>query len=101
MLTLCHLLLLTTLAPGANLAPLATPSTSYVSGHETLGAINNGYSPRHSDDKSHGAYGNWPRTGTQWVQLDWSRPVSTNGPDVDPHIHAVAFFGCFSVISLL
>ncbi|MBI5831518.1 MAG: glycoside hydrolase family 127 protein [Armatimonadetes bacterium] len=83
MLVICHLLLATTaLAPGANLAPLATPSTSYVSGHETLGAVNNGYSPAHSDDKSHGAYGNWPRTGTQWVQLDWAQPVSTNAVEV-------------------
>jgi len=48
-----------------NLALVATPSTSYVSGHETLNAVNDGFTPSHSNDKRHGAYGNWPRTGTQ------------------------------------
>ena len=78
----CLCLLLTAAEPRLNLAPLATPSTSYVSGHETLGAVNNGYTPRNSNDKSHGAYGNWPRTGSQWVQLEWSQAVSTNGVEV-------------------
>ncbi|MGC8742430.1 MAG: glycoside hydrolase family 127 protein [Verrucomicrobiia bacterium] len=66
----------------ANLALVATPSTSFVSGHETLSAVNDGFIPMHSDDKSHGAYGNWPRTGTQWVQYDWDRPISTDRIEV-------------------
>ena len=53
---------------GANLALVATSSTSFVSGHETITALNDGATPANSNDKSHGAYGNWPRTGTQWVQ---------------------------------
>jgi DUF1680 family protein len=61
-----------------NLALYATPSTSYVSGHESLDAINNGYEPRDIADHSHGAYGNWPRTGRQWVEYEWPTPVSTN-----------------------
>jgi DUF1680 family protein len=69
-------------SPAVNLAVVATPSTSYVSGHETLAAVNDGFDPAHSNDKRHGAYGNWPRTGTQWVQYDWSQPVSTNKIDV-------------------
>lgn len=69
--------------PGpANLALVATPTTSYVSGHETLAALNNGSTPAHSDDKSRGAYGNWPRTGTQWVQYEWTRPVETDRIEV-------------------
>jgi hypothetical protein len=67
---------------GANLALVATASTSYVSGHETITALNDGATPTDSDDKSHGAYGNWPRTGTQWVQYDWSQPISTAKMDV-------------------
>ena len=67
---------------GANLAVVATPSTSFVSGHETLAAVNDGSVPRHSDDKSRGAYGNWPQTGAQWVQYDWDQPIKTNGIDV-------------------
>jgi DUF1680 family protein len=67
---------------GANLAVVATASTSFVSGHETITALNDGSTPAHSDDKSHGAYGNWAQTGTQWVQYDWDRPIKTNGIDV-------------------
>jgi uncharacterized protein len=67
---------------GPNLALVATPSTSFVSGHETLTALNDGFTPRNSDDKSHGAYGNWPRSGTQWVQYDWTQPISTRRMEV-------------------
>jgi len=63
--------------PAVNLALVATASTSFVSGHETITALNDGATPADSNDKSHGAYGNWPRTGTQWVQYEWSQPIST------------------------
>jgi len=66
----------------ANLALVATASTSFCSGHETITALNDGYQPAHSDDKSRGAYGNWPQQGMQWVQYEWSQPVSTNKIDV-------------------
>lgn len=70
-------------APSAtNLALFASPSTSFVSGHERLEAINDGYEPRAQDDHSHGAYGNWPRNGTQWVQYDWSKPIHTDRVDI-------------------
>ena len=65
-------------ADKVNLAVVATPSTSYVSGHETLSAVNDGFTPKHSDDKSKGAYGNWPRNGIQWVQYDWNQSISTD-----------------------
>ena len=61
----------------ADIAPYAALSTSYVSGHETLDAINSGYEPQSIGDHSHGAYGNWPRNGVQWVEYRWSKPVST------------------------
>ncbi len=69
-------------AESVNLALVATASTSFVSGHETITALNDGATPANSNDKSHGAYGNWPRTGTQWVQYDWSQPISTCKMDV-------------------
>ena len=34
------------------------------------------------DDHSHGCYGNWPQSGTQWVQLEWSQPISTKQVEV-------------------
>lgn len=67
---------------GANLALVATPSTSYVSEHETLGAIHDGVDPANSNDQRRGAYGNWPRSGTQWVQYEWDRAISTGKVDV-------------------
>ena len=69
-------------AAGVNLALVAETSTSFVSGHETITALNDGFDPRNSDDKAHGAYGNWPRSGTQWVQYQWSQPISTSRVDV-------------------
>ncbi len=65
-----------------NLAAVAAPSSSYVSGDTTLAALNDGNTPRNSADNRRGSYGNWNRTGTQWVQYDWSKPISTQKIDV-------------------
>src|SRR5207248_1409770 len=65
-----------------NLALFAKASASFVSGHETLDALNDGYEPRNVRDHAHGAYGNWPRTGTQWVQYEWAKPINTKKMDV-------------------
>ena len=71
-------------APAAevNLAVVAQPSSSRVSGDTTLEALNDGYDPKNSQDRSHRSYGNFPAKDTQWVQYDWSQPVSTNKIDV-------------------
>ncbi|MEY4918174.1 MAG: hypothetical protein RL616_2087, partial [Verrucomicrobiota bacterium] len=61
----------------ANLAAVATASASQVSGDTSLGALNDGLTPRNSRDNRRGSYGNWPNTGTQWVEYDWSQPIST------------------------
>jgi DUF1680 family protein len=63
---------------GVNLAVVAVPSASNVSGDTTLGALNDGFNPRSSRSSQGGTYGNWPSRGTQWVQYDWSQPISTN-----------------------
>jgi len=69
--------------PGrVNVALAAKPSTSFVSGHETLDAINDGFKPASSGDKRYGAYGNWNRKGAQWVQYEWSKPVNFASIDV-------------------
>jgi len=69
-------------ASPANLAILASPSASYVSGDTKLAALNDGFNPTDSRDNERGSYGNWNRTGTQWVQYEWSRPISTAKMDV-------------------
>ena len=45
-------------------------------------ALNDGFDPRSSRDARRGSYGNWPTRGTQWVQYDWSQPISTRKIDV-------------------
>ncbi len=67
---------------GVNLAAVAEPSCSYVSGDTSLTALNDENKPRSSRDRRRGSYGNWPRRGTQWVQYDWSRSISTRKIDV-------------------
>jgi uncharacterized protein len=65
-----------------NLAVVAVPSSSYVSGDTTVTALNDGVNPRNSRDTRRGTYGNWNRTGTQSVQYEWSQPISTRQVDV-------------------
>ena len=67
---------------GVNLAVVAEPSSSYVSGDTSLTALNDEYDPPNSRDRRRGSYGNWPRRAAQWVQYDWSRPISTRKIDV-------------------
>jgi len=67
----------TAAASAVNLAVVAKPSGSYVSGDTSLAALNDGHAPKTSHVRGRGSYGNWPRRGTQWVQYDWSRPIST------------------------
>ena len=66
------------LESAVNLAAVAEPSCSYVSGDTSLAALSDENETRSSRDRPSRAYGNWPRRGTQWVQYDWSRPISTN-----------------------
>ncbi|MDX8338986.1 T9SS type A sorting domain-containing protein [Draconibacterium sp. IB214405] len=57
-----------------NIALIATPSTSFVSGWESLAAVNDGATPSNSNDKSSTAYGNWDTPDSyQWVQYDWDK----------------------------
>jgi hypothetical protein len=65
-----------------NLALVAKPSAAYVSGDTSVSALNNGNLPENSLERGPGSYGNWPRRGTQWVEYDWSQPISTKRIDV-------------------
>ncbi len=65
-----------------NLAVVAKAASSSVSDDTSLAALNDGFAPRNSRDNRRGSYGNWPRTGTQWVEYDWSQPVSTKQIEV-------------------
>ena len=65
-----------------NLAVVATPSSLFMSGDTKLSALNDGIVPANSRDARRGAFGTWPRTDTQWVQYDWSKPVTTDKVDI-------------------
>ena len=65
-----------------NLAKVATPSSLFISGDAKLGALNDGNTPRSSRDGHQGVFGTWPHTETQWVQYEWSKPVTTDKVDV-------------------
>ena len=67
---------------GVNIAVAAAPSTSRVSGDTSLASLNDGHAPDNSHVRGRGSYGNWPAKGTQWVQYDWSLPISTKKIDV-------------------
>lgn len=66
----------------ANMAVVASPSASFCSGDTTVNALNSGYTPRSSRDARRTSYGNWPRTDTEWVQYEWSKPIATKQMDV-------------------
>lgn len=69
-------------AAEANLAFVAQPSISLVAGKATLEALNDGFEPVNSQDRSRKSCDTWPGKGTQWMQYDWSQPVSTAKIDV-------------------
>lgn len=65
-----------------NLALVAVPSASYVSGDTRVEALNDGDTPANSLERGAGSYGNWPRQGLQWVQYEWTQPISTKAVEV-------------------
>jgi hypothetical protein len=60
----------------------ATPSASYTSPWESVGAINDGIDPPTSNDGVNRRWGTWPNEGEQWVELDWANPVRVNASDL-------------------
>ncbi|OOM72735.1 F5/8 type C domain protein [Clostridium puniceum] len=67
---------------GTNIAGQATASASYVSDWEKISALNDGVEPSSSSDRSGAVYGNWPQTGTQWVQYTFNKNVTISSCDV-------------------
>ncbi|MDF2187881.1 T9SS type A sorting domain-containing protein [Paraflavitalea sp. CAU 1676] len=81
--TCCIFLCISLTQAQTNVAPLATATTSYVSSWETIAALNDNFTPANSNDKSHGAYGNWNNPNSlQWVQYDWSQTYAVTAIQV-------------------
>lgn len=69
-------------AADVNLASVAKAASSYTSGDTRVDALNDGREPRSSRRREGGAYGNWPRQGTTWVEYEWPQEISTNRVEV-------------------
>lgn len=65
-----------------NIASKAVVSSSYCSDWENISALNDGFDPSSSNDRSHYVYGNWPQTGTQWVQYSFDKKYTISQSDV-------------------
>ena len=69
-----------------NLARVAVPSSLAVVSESKISAVNDGFIPESSFDRSHGLYalhGEWESEGGRsWVQYDWSEQVNINKIDV-------------------
>ncbi len=69
-----------------NIARVAIPSSLTVMSENKISALNDGFAPQNSFDRSHGLYAlhrEWPsESGESWVQYDWSEPVSINKIEV-------------------
>lgn len=66
----------------SNIALNASVTSSYVSPWESISALNDGFDPIHSNDRNHAVYGNWPETGTQWVQYTFNKSYTVTQSDV-------------------
>jgi hypothetical protein len=68
--------------PTDNAALSALPSCSSTSPWESCAAINDGIDPSQSNDAVNPRWGTWPNAGTQWIQLEWPRPVRVDASDM-------------------
>jgi hypothetical protein len=69
-----------------NLAKVALPSSLTMLSENKIGSLNDGFTPASSRDRKNGSYvirrGFEGDNRAQWVQYDWTKPVSINKIDV-------------------
>lgn len=66
-----------------NVANKGVTTTSYCSSWEDVTAINDGYDPTSSSDRTNKVYGNWNNPGaSQWVEYDFSDKYTLSSSDV-------------------
>jgi uncharacterized protein len=69
-----------------NIARVAIPSSLTITSENKISALNDGFTPENSFDRSHGVYAlyrEWPReSGETWVQYEWSEPVNIDKVEV-------------------
>jgi PKD repeat protein len=65
-----------------NVAVFATATCSVTSPWENCQGINTGVDPTTSNPGIGVGWGTWPNGGTQWMQLDWDEPITTDRTEV-------------------
>jgi PKD repeat protein len=65
-----------------NYAQLATATCSFTSAWENCQGIKSGVDPTSSNPGIGVGWGTWPNGGTQWIQLNWDEPITTNRSDL-------------------
>jgi len=69
-----------------NIARVAVPSSQTVMSENKISALNDGFDPQNSLDRSHALYALWPSRQPEgrasWVQYEWSEPVSIDRIEV-------------------
>ena len=72
--------------PALNIARVAVPSSQRLVSENKISALNDGFTPANSLDRTHALYSVWadPSTGTRttWVQYEWSEPVSIHQVEI-------------------
>lgn len=72
----------TSAGSSTNIASKAKVTTSYCSPWESNAALNDGFTPTNSNDRTHAVYGNWPKTDTQWVQYTFDKEYTISKSDI-------------------
>ena len=65
-----------------NFAQFAVATCSVTSPWENCQGINSGVDPTTSNPGIGVGWGTWPNGGTQWMQLDWDEPITTDRTEV-------------------
>ncbi len=69
-----------------NIARVAVPTSQMVTSQDKISALNDGFSPANSFDRSHARYALWlesPEEGnSRWVQYEWSEQVSVDKVEI-------------------
>jgi DUF1680 family protein len=69
-----------------NIAKVAVPSSIVIRSENKISALNDGFAPADSFDRTHGVYSLWgdreSHSPATWVQYSWSNPIAINHVEV-------------------
>lgn len=69
-----------------NIARVAIPKSQFIMSENKISALNDGFMPENSFDRSHALYALWVESSSDdrasWVQYEWSEPVDVNKVEI-------------------